>query len=374
MIAWLDFGWLILGFVGVTVGADIFVGGAAGIARRFGISPLLVGLTIVALGTSAPEIAVNVTAAVRGRTEMAIGNVLGSNILNVLGVLGLCAVLRSIVVNSQLVRLDVPVMIGAAIMLGIVSMDFHVGPIEAGVLVLMLVGYTAIQIRLAVQDRRANVASGPAEQSPEASEAEQSPDGSEAGPERPIWVRLVQLAGGSTLLVIGSDRLVLGATMVARWWGLNELVIGLTVVAVGTSLPEIATSVAATMRGQGELAVGNVVGSNIYNMLAVVGLSGLLAQEGLPVSEAALFFDMPVMVVTCIACLPIFLSEHRIDRWEGALFIGFYLAYISYVLLATKHHSLTQPFGAVMLYFVVPLTAITLAVTLFRSLRRPAAS
>lgn len=352
MIPWFDFGWLVVGFVGVTVGADVFVGGASGLARRFGVSPLLVGLTIVALGTSAPEVAVNVTAAFRGQTDMAIGNVLGSNILNILGVLGLSALLRAIVVDAQLVRLDVPVMVGAAFVFALFAWDGHIVAYEAGILVAMLVVYTGIQIRLALADRTS--ASG-------------EDDGE--GDDRSVLLRLAQILVGVALLVGGSDRLVLGATEIARWWGLSELVIGLTVIAVGTSLPEIATSVAATLRGQGALAVGNVVGSNIYNMLAVIGLTGIVAPNGLVVSPAALVFDLPVMIAACVACLPIFVTEHRIDRWEGGLFVAYYLAYIGYLLLATQQHTLAQPFGWVMLYFVVPLTVVTLIVLTVRSVR-----
>ena len=355
MIPWIDLLWLTVGFFAVTVGADVFVGGASGIARRLGVSPLLVGLTIVALGTSAPEMAVNVTAALRGQTDMAIGNVLGSNVLNVLGVLGLCALLRAIVVNAQLVRLDVPVMVGAACLLAAFSWNGRITALEAAVLVTTLLFYTVIQISLAIRERRSR----------RASDSDPEP-----GDERAWVFRIGQLALGIGLLVLGSDRLVLGATHLAQWWGLSDLVIGLTVIAVGTSLPEIATSVAATLRGEGELAVGNVVGSNIYNMLAVVGLTGLIAQDGLPVSPAALAFDMPVMVATCIACLPIFVTEHRVDRWEGGLFVAFYLAYISYLLLATQQHALANPFGQVMLYFVVPLTAVTLLVMTVRYLRQ----
>ncbi len=333
--------WLVVGFVAVTIGADVFVSGASGIARRLGVSPLLVGLTIVALGTSAPEVAVNVTAALRGQTDMAIGNVLGSNILNILGVLGLCAVLRSIVVATQLVKLDVPVMVGAALLLAWFAWDGRVSSREAAVLVAVLVTYTVIQIGLALRSRR-NRAEDP------------------AGDDASVWTRLGQLGLGVALLVAGSDRLVLGATGLAQWWGLSELVVGLTVIAVGTSLPEIATSVAATLRGHGELAVGNVVGSNIYNILAVVGLTGMVAEGGLPVGAAALVFDLPVMVTACIACLPIFVTDGRIDRWEGGLFVAYYLAYLAYLLLATQQHALAEPFGSVMLYFVGPLTAVTL--------------
>ena len=347
--------WLTVGFVAVTIGADVFVGGASSIARKVGVSPLLVGLTIVALGTSAPEVAVNVTAALRGQTDVAVGNVLGSNILNVLGVLGLSALLKAIVVDTQLVRLDVPVMVGAALLFAAFAWDGRIEAPEAAILVVVLVVYTSVQIVMAVRDRRSD----------DVDDAEV-----EEGDPSSVWLNMGSLVLGIALLVAGSDRLVLGATHLARWWGLSDLVIGLTVIAVGTSLPEIATSLAATLRGEGALAVGNVVGSNIYNMLAVIGLTGMIAQDGLPVSQAALVFDLPVMVATCIACLPIFVTERRIDRWEGGLFVAYYLAYLSYLLLATQQHELAQPFGLVMLYFVVPLTVLTLVILTVRYLRQ----
>ena len=357
MIPWTAFLWLAVGFAGVTIGADVFVGGASGIARRLGVSPLLVGLTIVALGTSAPEVAVNVTAALRNQTDMAIGNVLGSNILNILGVLGLSALLQAIVIDRQLVRLDVPVMVGAAVLLGLFAWNGRVDAFEASILVLALIAYTAVQVFLAVRSRRSK------------SDQEQGD-----GDARPVPLRVAQLIAGVALLVAGSDRLVLGATDVARWWGLSDLVIGLTVIAVGTSLPEIATSVAATLRGQGELAVGNVVGSNIYNILAVVGLTGIVSQGGLPVSAAALAFDLPVMIAACLACLPIFYTGRRIDRWEGGLFLAYYATYVAYLLLMTQHHALADPLGRIMLYIVVPITVVTLLVMTVLHLRESLAA
>ena len=202
----IDLLWLMVGFVGVTIGADIFVEGASKIAQRLGISPLLVGLTIVALGTSAPEVAVNVTAATRGQTDMAIGNVIGSNILNVLGVLGLSALLRAIVVDAQLVRLDVPVMIGSALLLGALGWDGRITGGEAALLFLILVVYTGVQISLALRERRST---------------DEEPDTSD---DRSLWWRIGQIALGVVLLVLGSDSLVYGATNLARWWGLSELV------------------------------------------------------------------------------------------------------------------------------------------------------
>jgi len=185
-------------------------------------------------------------------------------------------------------------------------------------------------------------------------------------------VNVALVAAGLVLLVLGSRWLVNGAVAFAQAFGVSELVIGLTIVAAGTSLPEVATSILATIRGERDIAVGNVVGSNIFNILAVLGLSGLVAPAGLPVSGALVTFDVPVMIAVAVACLPIFASGATIARWEGALFLFFYVAYTSYLVLAAQQHDALPAFSAAMRVFVLPLTAVTLAVVGWRAWKRPA--
>ncbi len=315
------------GFVALTGGATLFVDGASGLARRLRVSPLVIGLTVVALGTSAPEVAVNVAAAYSGQPGLAVGNVLGSNILNVLLVLGLCALVAPLSVVAQVVRIDVPVMVGVTLLFGLFAADGRVGPIEATLLVALLAVYVVGQV---IGSRR----------SPEAVGESGVP------PARPLPVGLLFVFGGATLLVLGSDWLVDGSTVVAKALGVDDRMIGLTVVAIGTSLPELAASLVATIKGERDLAVGNVVGSNIFNVLGVIGLTGLVA-GGLDVSSEAMAVDYPVALGAAVVCLPILLSGFRVSRWEGIGLLGCYLGYLTYLVLSASGHPLAGPLAAV---------------------------
>jgi cation:H+ antiporter len=184
-----------------------------------------------------------------------------------------------------------------------------------------------------------------------------------------MLLNVVLLAGGLALLVIGADRLVDGAVEIAESLGVDRLVIGLTIVALGTSTPELATSVIAAIRGEREIAVGNIVGSNIMNILAIAGFTMIVAPDGVPVADAILRLDLPVMLAVAIACLPIFFRGHRIERWEGAVFVGYALAYTAYLVLDATGHRAIGPFSAVMLFFVIPLTVLTFAIVTVRHLR-----
>lgn len=349
----------IAGFILLVFGAELLVRGASRLAVTIGISPLVVGLTVVAYGTSAPELAVSVHSSYAGATDIAIGNVVGSNIANVLLILGLSATVAPLVVAQQLVRLDVPLMIGLSVLLLLMGLDGSLGRLDGLILTAGAVAYTIFAIR---QSRKENQAI----QEEYTQEFGQVPQ--KRGP-LDTAIQLGFIVIGLGLLVLGADWLVDGAVTVAKYFGISELVIGLTIVAVGTSLPELATSVVASIRGERDIAVGNIVGSNIFNILTVLGLSGLVAPNGLPISTVALSFDMPVMIAVAIACLPIFFTGHLIARWEGLLFLGYYVAYTAYLLLhATQNHVLPM-FSAVMLMFVMPLTVITLLVSLMRAMR-----
>ena len=182
-------------------------------------------------------------------------------------------------------------------------------------------------------------------------------------------LRIVQAVVGLGILVLGSRLLVESSVTLARAFGVSELIIGLTIVAAGTSLPEVATSLVAAFKKEQDIAVGNAVGSNLFNILGVLGLAAALAPGGVTVSVPALTFDIPVMVGVAVACLPVFFTGHRISRWEGAMFLLFYGAYLAYLVLGALHHDALQPFSETMLYFVLPLTAITLLVLGVRAIR-----
>jgi len=336
---------LIAGLALLVVGAELLVKGASRIAAGFGISPLIIGLTVVAFGTSAPEMAISVSSALKGEADIAVGNVVGSNIFNVLFILGVSALITPLLVSQQLVRVDVPVMIGVSILALVVSMDGTISFLEGAVLFAGILTYVVILIRIGLRSGEAG----------------------EAIEESKHWAIDVGLIGvGLALLILGSRWLVVSAITIAESMGVSELVIGLTIVAAGTSLPEVATSIIATIRGQRDIAVGNVVGSNIFNILAVLGLAAMVAPGGLPVSEAAINFDYPVMLAVAVACLPIFFVGYTIERWEGALFLGYYVAYTAYLILAATEHDALPEFSNAMMYFVVPLTIVTLVIVLFR--------
>jgi cation:H+ antiporter len=342
---------LCAGLVLLVTGAELLVRGASRLAAALGIPQLVIGLTVVAFGTSAPELAVSVRSALAGQADLALGNVVGSNIFNVLVILGISALAAPLVVSRRVVRLDVPIMIAASVLLLLLAMDGGIGRGEGVLLLAGIAGYTLFLLRW--QRRDTVDAAGPA-----------TPAGP---PGMPAVLRQGALAaGGLVLLVIGSRWLVAGATAIADGWGVSDLVIGLTVVAAGTSLPELATSVVATIRGQRDIAVGNVVGSNIFNILAVLGASALVAPAGLRVVPAALAFDIPVMIAAAVACMPILFRTHTIARWEGALFLGWFAAYTAYLVMHAADHPVLPAFRTAMAIFVLPLTAVTLLVVVSR--------
>jgi cation:H+ antiporter len=250
------------------------------------------------------------------------------------------------------VRLDVPVMIGVSALTLLLAWNGRVSRLEGGLLVVGLIAYVAWLIRLARGGRA-------------------EPGEGVVGRGDPLALQLVLIVAGLALLVLGSRFLVGGAVAIATTLGLSELIIGLTVVAAGTSLPEVASSVVAAIRGQRDIAVGNVVGSNIFNLLCVLGISAAVAPGGVPVASPALRFDLPVMIAVALACLPIFFTGHRIARWEGGLFLAYYVAYTLFLVLDAQQHDAAPLFGSFMLAFALPLTAVTLTVLAVRALRAP---
>ena len=352
----LTLAYLLAGLILLTFGADSLVRGATQLAARLGIPPLVIGLTVVAFGTSAPETAVSLEAALAGSGDIAVGNVIGSNIANILLILGLCALIAPLRVSRQLIRLDVPLMLGAGLLVYALAWDGHIGRGEGALLLACLAVYTALLIRAA---RRQRPSAGPDEF---AAEFNAQPG---------AWpTQLPRVIVGIGLLVAGAHLLIVGAVELARAFGLSELVIGLTVVAVGTSLPELAASLLAALKGERDIAVGNVVGSCIFNLLLVLGASAALAGDGLSISPNALAFDFPVMLAVFVACLPIFFSGYRITRWDGLLFLAYYLAYSLYLVMFATGLGNLEHLRDAMLWFAFPLTAITLVLIAVRAWRR----
>lgn len=331
------------------IGAEVLVRSASRLATSFGVSRLVVGLTVVAFGTSAPELVVSVSAATAGQPGIALGNVVGSNIANILLILGLSATILPMAVTSRVIRWDVPLMLFVSFGFGGMALDSRISRIDGLVLIASITVYIWWNVR-----------EGRGKETPSPLPSHRRETGRNS-----VFVIL-----GLGALWLGGRWLVEGAVDLARWWGLSELVIGLTIVAVGTSLPEAATSVVAGLRGERDIAIGNVVGSNVFNLLAVMGASALVAPEGITVAPTALRFDIPVMIAASVACLPVAFTGAVIARWEGILFLAYYVAYVGFIILNMRAPALTPYFGRMMLYFVLPLTAITLVVAVARSLRQ----
>nr|WP_155551689.1 calcium/sodium antiporter [Stutzerimonas degradans] len=347
----MTFVYLFAGLVLLVAGAELLVRGAARLAAQFGISPLIIGLTVVAFGTSTPEMAVSVQSAVADQGDIAVGNVIGSNIFNVLFILGLSALITPMLVSRQLIRFDVPIMIGASLLAWFLAMDEQYGRLDGVLLFGAVLSYTGFLIVSSLKSRN--------------NENQEFED--EYGLHEPAGRfaslrHLLFIAIGLVLLVQGSGLLVDAAVTLAKALGLSELVIGLTIIAAGTSLPEVATSVIAAIKGERDIAVGNVVGSNIFNLLAVLGLASLVSPTAISVSSNAIAFDFPVMIAVAAACLPIFFAGYCIRRWEGALFFAYYVIYTTWLIMHSTDAPGLAMFSQAMLWFVLPLTLITLLV------------
>lgn len=310
---------VILGGVALVLGAHWLVQGASRLAIGVGISPLVIGLTVVAFGTSAPELAVSVASAATDAPEIAIGNVVGSNIFNILLILGCSAVVTPLIIASRLVRLDIPLMVLASLVTWWFCADGTIGRWEGAGLFLALLIYTSWLI----------LSGGEAEEDIPLLEADEQ--------STPSWKRSKSFQVGLIIiglasLVAGSQMMVSGAVSIAEYLGISAAVIGLTIVAGGTSLPELATSVMAARAGERDIAVGNVIGSNLFNLLGVLGLSAVVSQGGLPVAASFLRFDLPIMVLVAIILLPMAIRGRRIGRLAGAFLLGGYVFYVIWMV------------------------------------------
>ncbi len=352
----LTFGYLLGGLIFLVLGGDLLVRGASKIASALGVSSLVIGLTIVAFGTSSPELAVSLKASLDGRASLAVANVVGSNNFNILFILGTCALIAPLVVSSQLVRFDVPVMIGASILLMLFSMNGLIGFWEGAILFAGVISYSWYLI---YQSRKKTL-------------RERESEVVDFVPltAKVISLNIIYIFAGLGFLILGGNWFVTGATSVAVALGFSDTIIGLTIVAIGTSLPEVATSLIATFKGERDIAIGNVVGSNIFNLLLILGLSSMLTPTGLDVAPEMLIFDIPLMLGTALVCLPIFFVGFQIRRWEGALFLIVYILYTIYLILNTTDHSLFSNFENGLLYIVGPIIIFTLLVICYQAIQQ----
>lgn len=323
---------------------------------RFRVSPLIVGLTVVAFGTSSPELIVSLTGIFSGQSGIAAGNAVGSNTFNVLFILGVTAIIRPLVVERKLVWIHVPIMIGASVLLWALSLDGLLGRLDgfislAGLAAYVLGSVVAARVKREGADREENGATRSTSREPS------------------IGRSSALTITGLILAILGGRWFVTGAAGVATSFGLSESVIGLTIVAAGTSLPELATSVVAAIRGQRDIAVGNVIGSNIFNLLGILGIAGMVAPGGLRIPTAIVAFDIPVMLAAAIACLPVVFTGHEIRRWEGGLLLGAYVSYVTYLVLAAAHHDALSGFSVVMVWFAFPVACLGIGGSVLASIR-----
>lgn len=338
------------GLVLLVAGAQLLVRCAEHIAAKLKVRPLLIGLTVVAMGSSAPQMTVSLQAAFNDTADIAVGSVIGSNTFNILVTLGLSALIIPLRVSRQLVRLDIPLMIFASAMVFTLALNHQLERQDG---VLLLGGLLIYLLLLLHQSRHSGHHHPHHDRTPTS------------------WLRTLILMGCALLLLGVAGHLLLGAALeVASELGLSERVIGLTIVAVCTSLPELATSLIAAFRGQREIAVGNVIGSNVFNLLGVLGLTALLAPAPLSVSPNALAFDLPVMLGVAALCLPVFYSGYRITRVEGLLFLGLYLAYGLHVVSFTTGMPLASKLEHLMLIYVLPALLVFVLLSVVRAWRR----
>lgn len=350
---------LFFALAAMVMGAELLVHGASRLAAMLGVSQLVIGLTIVSFGTSAPEFVVSIKGALTNHSDLVVGNCIGSNIFNVLFIIGACAVVAPLVVTKQLIKLDVPIMIVSNLFFLLLSFDDIINRYDALLLLTSFALYYGFIIRKSLQEN--------------SSITNNTQNDSCNVKSICTWPAIIKQIGlitiGLILCINGAEWMVDSAVMLARILGVSELIIGLTIVSIGTSLPEVATSIVATIRGQQDIAIGNVVGSCIFNILGVIGLASLITSNGITIAPSVLRFDLPVVIVTSIACLPVFFTDYKISRWEGFLFLFYYAAYITYLLLEAQQHDVLPMFSIAMLWFTIPLTVLTLAVIVYRAIR-----
>ncbi|MGQ7295822.1 calcium/sodium antiporter [Quadrisphaera sp. KR29] len=350
----LDVGAVLLGLVLLAAGGEALVRGASRLGRAAGLSSAVVGLTVVSLCTGAPEVAVSLDAVLRGVPDLALGNAVGSNTVNVLLVLGLGALLAPIAVGRSVLRADLPVLLAASVLLLLACLDGVVSRLEGSGLLAGLVVYFAWCVW---REKRSGGEGG----------HEEGRGGRPRGRAAAAAVLLVLVGVGA--LVLGADLLVGGGTGLARALGLSDLVIGLTVVAVGTATPEIVTVVVAGLRGEREMALGAVVGSCTVNIGAVVGSAAVVGAQGLPVDPQAVRFDVPVMLVATAVLVPLAWTGARVARTEGALLVVAFAGYLTYLLLSADDHAAAGTLGTALAWFAGPLAAAGLAVAVAREVR-----
>jgi cation:H+ antiporter len=352
----------VVGLVLMIVGAEFLVRGSSRLAVMMGVSPLVVGLTVVAFGTSAPEFAVSFKAAYADQANICVGNVIGSNIFNILFILGLSSLVAPLIVSPQLIRFDLPLVIGVSIATLLMGLNGRFGRMDGVILFSGLIVYTLGMIFVSRKKGLPQL-----DHEVEVLVAEPN--------NRSKFSRLATNLGlmvvGLLMLVLGANWLVETAVTFATWLGVSELVIGLTIVSIGTSLPEVVTSIVASLKGERDIAVGNIVGSNLFNLLGVLGLASIVAPSGLEATAQALQFDIPVMIAVAVIALPIFFTGGIISRGEGGMLLSYYAAYTLYLILHATDDPRKTIVGNAILYIAIPLTVVWILAQSIRWMSQP---
>ncbi len=344
--------WFAAGLIALIAGAELLVRSVSRLAVVIGISKLIISLTVVAFGTSAPELAISIRAGIAGNTDLMLGNIIGSNITNTLLILGMAALIIPLKVHVKLIRWDVPIMIAITVAVYFFALNGAISFVECMILTCILIGYMIFLIRqggdtdfkIKVKEKRKPTV---------------------------ILLHSVLSITGLYVLITGASWLINSSLIFAEMAGVSELTIGLTVLAIGTSLPEIVVVLIAAIRREKDIAVGSIIGSNILNFLAVLGISGLFIPGAIPVQDVLIRFDMILLIIASLLCVPIFYTGHKIVPWEGMLFLFLYFGYIFYLFLSSTEHSFVTVFTSTMLYFILPVVLLTsIAIALMEWKRR----
>lgn len=311
---------LVVGFICLVKGADFFVDGASNVAKRLRIPAMIIGLTIVAMGTSLPETAVSVSASLQGSNSLAISNVTGSNIFNLMVVVGLCAIMQTIAVEAETIKRDIPISLGAAVLMLVFSRtSATIGHIEGLILAIFFIGYIMLMIRSALKARN--------------KEGLRTGANEENAVTQTVLVSIICIVGGACAIALGGDWVVDAASTLALKFGMTETLVGLTIVSVGTSLPELVTSIVAARKNEVEMALGNAIGSNVFNILMVIGVAGLIS----PIDLSATLMNNIIDVVVLLACtivvwLMVF-KKKKLTRPMGVFMIVVYVVYMAYIIM-----------------------------------------
>lgn len=346
------------GLVALVVGGEFLVRGATGIAVAAGVSSLVIGLTVVAFGTSMPELVVSLQAAAAGSSGIAVANVVGSNIFNILFILGLCGMIAPLAVSSQLVRIDVPLMIFGSLLVYVFAFGGKIMPWQGLLLLAIIISYTVFIVRRSRRETRAVKAEYDEALSDERAEVKNVP----------VWLSGLLVLVGLFILVLGARWLIEGSVVLARRFGVSETVIGLTIVAGGTSLPEVAASVMATIKGERDIAIGNIVGSCTFNIFSILGIAPLVS-GGLPVAPEMLNVDFPVMLIAAIACFPHFVAGLTFNRIEGVLFFISYAGYTTWLVLQATGSLMRPDYERVVMTVVLPILVPVVLLVLWSKYR-----